>query len=499
MAKRRSLSRKATKKTKPTSKNENPLKAYVTEAAKLLRAKSYPELERTLSKAAEISPEDPNVLHLKGLYYLETKRIQDAFEHVSRAAVYRPNSMAIKHNLAAIFVVMGEFKAAEKLLREAVHGNPLYAEAYHTLAPIHKFKPEDTLIPKMEKLAANPDLTPQDQSFIFFALAKAYDDIGDADKAWPMMEKGNGLMASSYKANAENLGVGAAMGTYTDGFIRPRAAAGHPTQAPIFVVGMPRSGTTLLESLISEHPQVFGAGELTGIVNIANMMGRDLKANVVTGYAEVTAKAGPHHLYAGARGYLDSARAEASGWFDHFVDKLPDNSFSLGFIKCLLPNAQIVHIMRHPLDTMLSIYLQRFTSVPYGYRIEEISRHYRNYIRIMDHWRKTLPGTLIELRYENLVQDKDFAQRYLYKHLGLSQDIAHVPKQAKEGNQAQITASRWQVRQDVYTTSQEKWRRYERHIGPMIEAFGGMDAITTEVAAQEARCALRRSLAKANT
>ena len=476
------------------SKPNEGLGALLDEIVVHLRTKNFPKLNALLETASAQAPEDPRVLHFQGLSAFEQRDAPTAFDYLRRALKQRPNDPALQHNMAAILISLGKFEKAEELLRTAVQIKPDYAEAYHTLSPIRKFTADDPLIPKMEKGLQNPNLSDVDTSFYAFALAKACDDAGFYDRGWPALARGNAVMAHTFDPKQEDTAVEATLKTATRDRLEKLGQYGHPTRAPIFVVGTPRSGTTLLESVIAAHPQVFAAGELTALGGIGRAVATNIKVpQTGVGFAPVLENLTPEHTYAAGLGYLNGARQNAPGWFDYFVDKLPDNSFNLGLAAAIVPGARVIHIMRHPLDVMLSIYFQRFTAVKYSFRPQDILHHYKNYQRVMAHWRTHLPLEMVELRYENLVQDVDFAQSWLWQHLGLTPDVDHVPNAGTAKQQR--TASRFQVRQPVYQTSTAKFRRYEAHMGEFIEGMGGMAAIEAEVAAQEARCALRAAAA----
>lgn len=479
----------------PADSLDAKLKSALNEGTKHLRAKNLTDLRKSIEQARKIAPNDGRVLHLAGLYEIERRNTVQAEKLVRAALSKRPEDPYVMHNLATAITSQGKFEEATELLKKAVSVKPTYAEAYHTLAKVMRFKPGDPLIEQMEKGIQSPNLSKVDVSFYGFALAKALDDTGDPARAWIALEKGNSAMAGSSTVKEDRQGVDRVKRAVTRLRLEEGAQSGHPTRAPIFIVGMPRSGTTLLESVIADHPHVFGAGEVTAVKPLARKMAKNLEIEGdLRGHAQLIEAATPTIIHAGGQGYLDFVRKKAMGWFDYFVDKLPDNSFNLGLISMMLPGSQVVHIMRHPLDIMLSIYFQRFISLTYPFRPEDIVAHYLNYRDIMNTWRDILPLPLIELRYENLVQDRKFAQTLLWEKLGLSLQTAHIPR-ASGNFQHQHTASSWQVRQPVYQSSREKFRKYEKQMSSFIEAMGGMEAIEAEVADQERRCILRAAVA----
>jgi hypothetical protein len=287
-------------------------------------------------------------------------------------------------------------------------------------------------------------------------------------------------------------GVDRIKAVYTKKFISQRSTMGHKSRAPIFVVGMPRSGTTLTEKILSEHRDISATGELVALGQIGSMMANDLDTESIAGHADTMAKAVPEQIYAAARGYLDFAHQSISNWSERFVDKMPDNSFNLGFAACLFPNAHMVHVMRHPLDTMLSIYFRKFGQIRYAFDVNHIVAHYQAYQDAMAHWRKVLPeGQLIEIRYENMVEDKDRARDTMLNRIIPPTEHHRAIGAEIQADSKVMTASSWQVRQPVYQTSKCKWQNYEIAMGGFIEALGGMDKIDADVEAQESRCVLR--------
>lgn len=478
----------------PQIPSQETLDSLLKAAETHLIHKRFAPLGDVLARAAARAPDDWRVLHLQGLSAFEQRDARTAHGFLSRALQHQPRNPMLQHNMAAVLISLGAFAKAETLLQAAIAQKPDYAEAYHTLAPIHRFTADDPLIPLMEQGLETPGLTPTDTSFYAFALAQACDQAGLYDKVWPALTRANAAMPHRFDGPAQ----AAALDVLIDKTPRTRLQElrqyGHPSTAPILIVGLPRSGTTLLESVLSEHPQVHGAGELTLLGAVGRSMAARLgTAEAAVGHGPVFDALTPPHAYAAGLGYLNGARATAQGWFDRFVDKLPDNSFNLGLAAVLIPNAAVIHIMRHPLDVMLSIYLQRFTSVKYSFRPQDIIQHYQDYRRVMAHWRSALPRPMLELRYENLVQDVDRARALLWERLGLSAQVDHVPHAPRTGEQR--TASRFQVRQPVHRNSREKFRRYEAQMAAFIAGAGGMDAIEAEVAAQEARCFLRAATA----
>ena len=238
---------------------------------------------------------------------------------------------------------------------------------------------------------------------------------------------------------------------------------------PIFVLGMPRSGTTLTEQIIASHQQVYGAGELHDILQLVNHP----KEGAPEGYPLSLKGIIPADLKMLGEKYvagLQARKPEAR----HITDKMPANFNCLGMIHLMLPNAKIVHVKRNPVDTCLSCFTRLFNKSQYqSYDLTEIGRYYRNYSILMDHWRAVLPpGSFYEVQYEDLVADNENQARALIKYCGLEWDDACLESHKTE--RSIRTASVTQVRQPIYNTSVERWRKYEKHLRPLLDALGDL-------------------------
>jgi tetratricopeptide (TPR) repeat protein len=430
--------------------------------------------------------------HMQGMIQFRLHKIDDAIQLVEKAIAQDPNNARFLHSYATFISTAGRFIEAQRVLVKLIAEDPTHTSAFSTLAGIRKFKPGDDVLWTMERNVVGRPLSTSKAANLCFGLAKAYDDLGEYDKAWQAVTQGNNLVEMDDPTAFFNKGVERSKAVYTKDFIQQRSQMGHKSRAPVFVVGMPRSGTTLTEKVLAEHMDVSATGELSALGQIGAMMAKDVGTQSFAGHADTMAKAVPQQVYGAARGYLEYAQQHINGWSERFVDKMPDNSFNLGLAACLFPNAHIVHVMRHPLDIMLSIYFKKFGQIRYGFDVGWIVAHYQAYRDAMSHWRQVLPdGQLIEIRYENLVEDKNRARDILLGRI--ISPAEHYPAIASERQTVSkvMTASRWQVRQPVYKTSKGKWRNYETKIQPFIDAFGGLDAIEADVIAQDARCALR--------
>ena len=237
---------------------------------------------------------------------------------------------------------------------------------------------------------------------------------------------------------------------------------------PIFIVGMPRSGTTLTEQIIASHPAVYGAGELEAISRISQELSKDHEDT--GGYPECMLHFQNQEIEKLANGYLSNLRALA-GDVLHVTDKMPHNFLHLGLIAILFPGARVVNCKRHPLDTCLSIYTQKFTNVhPYAYDLTELGQYYRQYERLMAHWEHVLADRIFTIQYEELIEEPEATSRRLIGYIDLPWDDRCL--EFHETERPVKTASQWQVRQPVYKKSVNRWENYETHLAPLKRALG---------------------------
>lgn len=447
------------------SRETKLLKDKLSELAASLREERYKDFPRILREVNRLDYLNPNALHLEGLYALQAERDNEkAHRLVAQAAEILPESPSISHNLATIKINLGKFAEAERLLLYAVQIKPDYAEAFHTLASVRKFKTGDPIIERMEQLAVSKKFPPEQATFICFALAKAYDDIGRYEDAWNVLVQGNDLMEEKYDSQRFSTGLTKVQKTFTKELFQRKARFGHPSKAPIFIVGMPRSGTTLLEAILGENPLIQNAGELPAVPTLGRKTSRIYnQGDSSAGFPELVEKIPDDQLFRWGEAYLSFAQSRLNGWAEYFTDKLPDNSFNIGLANLLLPNAKFIHITRDPMDITLSIYFQRFTNLNYGFTIKSIVEHYRNYSQFMKHWHEVLPeDRLLSVTYEDLVDDKSGIYRMIHDTFDLQAPHADVAE--KPEVRTVSTASRWQARQPIYKTSKQKWKRYEEQL-----------------------------------
>ncbi len=354
---------------------------------------------------------------------------------------------------------------AEQAYRAALAVQPGYAEVYANLVTTKKYTAGDEQdTESILRLLQTNGLAEREAAHLHFALGKIFDDRGEYDTAFTHYREGNRLMRQTVQFSAADFGayVDRIIGTFGSELLAQRDVFGSQSELPVFIIGMPRSGTTLIEQIVSSHPAVHGSGELDKLATLA--AGLD-------SYPETTRALDGSALQHLAAEYEARLLRDAPPGTQRITDKMPSNLLHLGFVALLFPRARVIHCRREPLDVCLSIFFQAFSGGnEYAYDLTDIGMYYRQYERLMAHWGAVSPLNMLEVRYEDLVTDPENITRRLIEFLGLPWDdrcLAHTE------NQRPIqTGSIWQARQPIYTSSVQRWRRYEKHLGPLKRALG---------------------------
>ena len=445
-------------------------------AALLKRGEGGPAIHH-LECAVALRPDFPEALFELGNALRGERRIELAAARFDDAIALRPSYAEAYLNRAGCLQMLGEFDEARRLLESAIAQNPNLSEAHHELVRARKITETDRpIVARIETLLAGKALDEKDRCNLHFALGKAYDDLGDWERAFENFAPANRLKrrALDYDPGKLEAQFSEICETFGAAFFEARRGFGNTSERPVFLVGMPRSGTTLVEQILASHPDIHGAGELPIIGRLAARLHREL---------------GVEQSYPGCADILDEAAslALAQPYLDHLLalddeaarvtDKMPSNFIHLGLIALLFPKARIIHCRRHPADTCLSCYFQNF-SLPlrFAYDLRDLGYYYRQYERLMTHWREVLPLPIHDIEYEALIADPEKESREIIAYCGLDWDAACL--RSHEHKRTVDTASVWQVRQPIYNSSVEKWRAYEKHLGPLLDALSGKRGAT---------------------
>lgn len=419
------------------------------------------DAERSYRRAIEIVPLYAEAHNNLGIVLRRQGRYADAEGAFRRAIELNPDIAAFYANLANLLRISGEFAEAKTAYRRAIDLEPTNTEAYRMLAGLEPIEADDPLMARMRSLARNKALPPNRQINLQFALAKALEDQKDFDAAFRHLNAGNQLQRSllTYDDAERDATVRQIMAVFDRKLLAQNAGGGCPSDAPIFVLGMPRSGTTLIEQILASHSAVEAGGELSTL--------RGLAAG--SGFPEAFAHADPGDLRAAGETYLAETGLSQS---KRFTDKLPENFLRIGLIRLILPQARIIHCRRDPVDTCLSCFCQKFGegSQPFSYDLRELGLEYRRYERVMEHWEKVAPGTVYEVRYEDLIDDQEGETRRLLAYCDLPFEDACL--RFFETTRIVETASASQVRQRLYRSAAGRWKRYEAHLEPLLAVLG---------------------------
>jgi len=392
-------------------------------------------------------------------------RPDDAVDHYEAALILRPAYPQARHDLGRTLHALGRKDEARRSLEAAVALAPRRGEYYRSLSEVMRFVDGGPHLADMEALAADSaDLGVIDQVELRFALGKAYADLGRGAASFEQFQAGCGLMRRCIDYDeAGTLAMLRRMAeVFTPELLAAKAGLGHSSAAPIFILGMPRSGSTLVEQILASHPDVAGGGELTAF--------RDTLAASLRDPGDVRGMDGEALRAFGAR-YLETA-APAHSRRKRFTDKMPGNFLFLGLIRLVLPNARIIHTVRDPVDTCLSCFTTLFAGgQDYSYDLGELGRHHRAYRGLMEHWRRTAPPeSILDVRYEDVVADQEGQTRRLLDFCGLDWSDACLDFPSAE--RAIWTASAAQVRKPVYRSSVGRWRPPPETLRPLMEGLG---------------------------
>jgi len=306
------------------------------------------------------------------------------------------------------------------------------------------------------------------RSVIHRALGKINEDLDRVDAAFAHFEAANIATGAAFDWTAHERYISGSIALFTRAFLEERAGAGALSARPVFVVGMPRSGTTLVEQILASHPDVAALGELTDIET--GLMSAVRQSPDAPGFFERVAELEPKALRAAGQRYLDAIAARGAQRA-RAVDKMPHNFLFLGWIRLILPGASIIHCTRDPLDTCVSCYTHRFSEAhAYSTDLTKLGDYYRSYERLMAHWQSVLPSPPLEVRYERLVADLEGESRRMIAHLGL--DWRQECLAFHKTRRVVQTPSQWQVRPPLDASSIGRWRKFERHLGPLRAALG---------------------------
>jgi tetratricopeptide (TPR) repeat protein len=443
--------------------------AHINLGVALVQQGRIDEAIEHYQRALALDPHAVDVLINLGTAVATQGRIDDAIAHYGRALDINPDNAKAHNGLGNIFKILGKFDDAMAHFERSIAIEPDYAEPHISRAEMKSFHPGDPDLAALERLAGMDVFSANNAPIIHFVLARAFEDCGDYARAFEHLRKGNDLKRRQIRYDEQaTIKQFRRISTVFNGSLFDRfRGAGEPSPVPVFVVGMPRSGSTLVEQILASHPQVHGAGELTDLETATNTA---LGAGAVPFPDFVPSLDGATLRRIGQR-YIAQLQALGNGRL-RIVDKMPGNFLKIGLIRLILPNARIIHTMRDPIDTCVSCYSQTFTvGQEFSYDLGELGRYYRLYSGLMAHWRSVVPsGAILDVSYEDVVDDLEGQARRLIEYCGLPWDDRCLS--FHETARPVKTASLVQVRKPLFRSSLERWRKYEGSLGPLLRELG---------------------------
>ena len=396
-------------------------------------------------------------------------KMDEALEAYTRAVAINPQHAEAQNNMGAIYSERGMLDEARDCFSAAIKAQSDFIEPYYNLSSLKTFTVNDTHLTGLKKLQGQVEhLAPDAQIRYYFALGKAFEDIAEYDRAFSAYNRGNRLKFSSLTYNeARADAVLARIKTLFDSTLFETCPGSDIEDAtPIFIVGIPRSGTTLIEQILASHASVYGAGEL-----------KDLHETITTAVPHTPEGRFFEHCQPGlsefdframANAYLQQIRAKSPRAL-YITDKMPANFFYIGFIYLMFPRARIIHAMRDPMDSCLSCFSRLFNeTMDFAYNLQTLGNYYVRYRQLMQHWQRVVPAdNILEVHYEDIVADVESQTRRMLEYIDLPWDDACLA--FYENKRLVKTASVAQVRQPIYSTSVARWQHFSKHLDPLMD------------------------------
>ena len=374
--------------------------------------------------------------------------------------------------MAHALKTLGRLPESIESYREAARVRRDYGDAYWSLANLKTYRFTDLELADMRLAEAAPETAPVDRYHLCFALGKALEDRADYARSFDYYERGNSLKRTELDSNVGHVECNTRLqkSVCTREFFAARQGAGCPDSAPIFIVGLPRSGSTLLEQILASHSQVEGTMELADIPRLVQKLQGRGQDPLRPRYPGVLAELSAGQFAEFGAKYVEDTKAYRGGR-PFFIDKMPNNFRHIGLIHLILPNARIIDARREPMACCFGNFKQLFASgQEFTYSLDDIARYYGTYLELMDHWNAVLPGAVLRVDHESVVRDLESNVRRLLDFCGLPFETGCLEFHKNE--RSVRTASSEQVRRPIYTEGLDQWRRYEQWLAPLKQRLG---------------------------
>jgi tetratricopeptide (TPR) repeat protein len=451
--------------------NPNLDEAYARIGLALQETRQSDDAITCYRKAIELNPNNLIALYGLATVFKEKGHLDEAIDYYRKALKLDPDSDKAYNNMGAAFIDQGKFSEGIRCFKKSLELKPTCPRVLLNLARNPGLSSDDSknLFELMKGMIIQ-DMSEDERIDFYFAMGKLCENLQMFKESFEYCRLGNVRMRAQINFNIDSWVHYSSRikEILSADFIRHRKSWSSDSEMPIFIFGMPRSGTTLVEQILASHPNVYGAGELQFFNQVDQYLAPLLKVN--EHYPECLNFIDEQAAYTIADLYIKKARevVRPSKDYKRVTDKNLFNFYHLGLISLLFPKASFIHCQRHPLDTCLSIYFHEFgAGIDFAYDLSELGRCYLEYLKLMNHWRKVLPINIFELQYEDIVHQQEQVSRRLLEFCRLEWDPTCLD--FYENDRPVFTSSNWQVRQPIYTTSCGRWQNYEQFLNPLKE------------------------------
>ncbi|WP_138380333.1 tetratricopeptide repeat-containing sulfotransferase family protein [Luteithermobacter gelatinilyticus] len=418
--------------------------------------------KESLSGGKDVPP--PMMLQHLAEFYTMCHAYEKAESCYRRAVEAEPDNAKFLYNLASAVIAVGRMEEAEQLLNRVLRLNPRDYDAYYNRSTLRRQTADNNHVAEIRAALGAENLLPMAEVQLCYALAKELEDLGKYEDSFHYLKRGADLRRQhmSYKVEEDVETINHIMDCFDDAFFARSGSAGHSDDTPIFIIGLPRSGTTLVDRILSSHSDVESLGEVNHFA-LALMQA----AGPARNKRELVEKSTELDFAELGRQYCDSLRGHGRA-APHLIDKTPMNFLYVGLIARALLGAKVIHLQRHPLDSCYAMYKTLFRmGYPFSYDLADLGRYYLTYAKLMDHWRRVLPDFFLDVAYEDLVDDQEGVSRRIIEFCGL--DWQPQCLEFYRNMSPSATASAAQVRKPIYKTSLARWRSYEKQLAPLKE------------------------------
>lgn len=415
-------------------------------------------------KLLDQAPGNPQFQSVYAIELMQTSDYDTALEYFDKVLVTLPNDPITLTSKGHAFKTMGKYQQAVAAYQAALASRPQHGEAYYSLSNLKTYQFSDAEIDLMLQQENNLEHSMMERVYVYFALGKAYEDRQDYSKSFEYYQLGNSLKrnSSGYDADKMSEELLAQRSDCTPALFAAHQGHGCNAPDPIFIVGLPRSGSTMLEQILSSHSQVDGTLELPNILSMAQKLRKQGNQENEQSYPEILAHLSSDELKTMGEKFIADTKIHRQG-AAFFIDKMPNNFRHIGLIKLILPNAKIIDARRHPMACCFSNYKQLFAEgQEFSYDLNDIAQYYNDYVELMTHWDAVLPSQVLRVNYEEVVNDLESQVRRLLEFCGLPFESACLS--FHETKRSVRTASSEQVRQPIYRSGLEQWENYSAHL-----------------------------------